>query len=78
MDFRSRWCFPGDTAVLTQREAVALENSALGKATAANALFITGGALAAVGVVFVIWGPDEQPLARLTPTPGGLLLSGSF
>jgi hypothetical protein len=68
----------GRITSLTQREAVALENSARGKAAAANALFITGGALAAVGVVFVIWGPDDKPLAQLTPTPGGLLVSGSF
>lgn len=68
----------GRITSLTQREAVALEASARGKAAAANALFITGGALAAVGVVFVIWGPDNKPLAQLTPTPGGLLVSGSF
>lgn len=68
----------GRITSLTQREAVALESAARTKAGVANALFITGGALAAVGVVFVIWGPGEKPLAQLTPTPGGLLISGSF
>lgn len=68
----------GRITSLTQREAVALETSARGKATAANALFISGGALAALGVVFVIWGPDTAPVAQLTPAPGGLFVSGSF
>ena len=68
----------GRITSLTQREAVALETAARAKATAANALFISGGALAAVGVVFVIWGPDKAPVATVTPAPGGLLVSGSF
>lgn len=72
---------PDDTGritTLTQRQALALENSARSKATAANVLFISGGALAAAGVVFVILGPDKAPVAQVTPALGGLSVSGSF
>jgi hypothetical protein len=68
----------GRITSLTQRQAVALENSARTKATAANVLFISGGALAAVGAVFVIWGPDKAPVAQVTPALGGFSVSGSF
>lgn len=68
----------GRVVSLTQREAAALESNARTQATVANVLFVTGGALAATGVVFLIIGPDQAPVAKLSPAAGGLMLSGSF
>ncbi len=63
---------------VTQVEAQRLEAQSVSQAIVANALFIAGGVVAATGLVFVIVGPDSQPLAQLTPAPGGLVLSGRF
>lgn len=63
---------------LTQREAAALETSALSQATVANVLFGVGGGLAAAGVVLIILGPSGEPAVALSPAPGGVVVTGSF
>ncbi|MGV3619889.1 MAG: hypothetical protein ACO1OB_03675 [Archangium sp.] len=68
----------GRVVSITQREANALEASAQTQATVANVLFVSGGVLAATGVVFLIIGPSEAPVARLAPAAGGVVLSGTF
>lgn len=68
----------GRVVSLTQREAAALAAGAQTQATVANVLFVTGGVLAATGVVFLIIGPDQAPVAKLSPAAGGLMLSGNF
>ncbi|MFZ5438536.1 MAG: hypothetical protein ACOZQL_00940 [Myxococcota bacterium] len=68
----------GRVTSLTQREAAALEASAQSQALLANVLFGVGGALAAAGVVLIIVGPSEAPVVTLAPTPGGVVLSGTF
>ena len=68
----------GRVTSLTQRDAAALEASAQTQATVANVLFVTGGVLAAGGLVLIIVGPDAAPVATLAPAAGGVVLSGSF
>ncbi len=68
----------GRVTSLTQRDAKALEASAQTQATVANVLFVTGGVLAAGGLVLVLVGPDAAPSVTLAPTAGGAVLSGSF
>ncbi len=68
----------GRVTTLTQREAAALESTARSQATVANVLFGVGGALAAGGVVLIILGPSSEPVVALSPTPGGVLVTGSF
>lgn len=68
----------GRVVSLTQREAAALAANAQTQAIVANVLFVTGGALAATGVVFLVIGPDSAPVARLSPALGGVVLSGNF
>jgi hypothetical protein len=63
---------------LTQTEAAALEQKAQSQATVANALFITGGALAATGVVFVVVESVGGTRVAVAPAPGGLVARGSF
>jgi hypothetical protein len=62
---------------LTQREAVALEGEARGSAFAANVLFVSAGAAAAVGLGLLLWGALEQPVV-LAPGPGGVVVHGAF
>ncbi|MDP1826484.1 MAG: hypothetical protein Q8L48_24660 [Archangium sp.] len=68
----------GRVTGLTQREAAALETTALSQATVANVLFGVGGGLAAAGVVLIILGPSGEPAMALAPAPGGVVVSGSF
>lgn len=68
----------GRVTTVTQREAVALEASARNQATVANVLFGVGGAFAAAGLVLIILGPSGEPAIALSPTPGGVVVSGSF
>lgn len=64
---------------LTQREAAALEQQARTNATLANVLFGVGGALAAAGVLFIVFGgADAGPSVALAPAPGGVALWGHF
>jgi len=63
---------------LTQKEAAELEKKAQSQATIANALFITGGVLAATGVTFVVLGSRETAEVAIAPAPGGLVAQGSF
>lgn len=68
----------GRITSLTQRDAAALEASAHTQASVANVLFGVGGALAAAGVVLVVMGPSTEPVVALSPTPGGVAVTGSF
>lgn len=68
----------GRVTSLTQRQAAELEAQSRSQATVANVLFVSGGVLAAAGVVFIVIGPDAAPVASLTPAAGGVVLSGSF
>ena len=68
----------GRITSLTQREAAALEAGAHTQAGVANVLFGVGGALAAAGVVLVVMGPSSEPTVALSPTPGGVAVTGSF
>lgn len=63
---------------LTQAAAGPIEATANTQATVANLLYGVGGALGAAGLVLVILGPSTEPTVALSPTAGGLLLSGSF
>lgn len=68
----------GRVTDLSQREFESLEAQANTQATVANVLFATGAVLGAAGVVLIIVGPSEAPVAQLTPAGAGLMLSGSF
>lgn len=68
----------GRVTSLSQREALALEASGRSQATIANVLFGVGGALGAAGLVLIILGPEQAPTVALSPTAGGVVLSGSF
>jgi hypothetical protein len=68
----------GRVTNLTQREAAALETSAHTQASVANVLFGVGGALGAAGVVLVVMGPSGTPAVALSPTPGGVVVTGAF
>lgn len=68
----------GRVTSLTQREAAALETTSRSQAAAANVLLGVGAALAAGGVVLIILGPSSEPVVALSPSPGGLLVTGSF
>jgi hypothetical protein len=64
---------------MTQKEAFEKEASANGLASAANVMLITGGVLAATGVVLVIvGGPGEDARVTLAPMGAGAVLSGAF
>jgi len=64
---------------LTQREAAALEQQARTSATVANVLWGIGGALAATGLLLVIFGSaDAGPAVSLAPAPGGMAMWGTF
>lgn len=64
---------------VTQREAAALEQQAQTNALLANVLWGVGGALAATGVLFVVFGgADSAPSVALAPAPGGVSLWGHF
>lgn len=64
---------------MTQKEAFATEQSANGAATAANILMITGGVLAAGGIVMIIaGGPGDDAKVTLAPAGSGVLLSGTI
>lgn len=66
---------------ITQSRASRLNDVAREQAVLANTLFIAGGAVAAVGAVFVfIGGGKSSPSASLqvAPTLGGVLVSGGF
>lgn len=68
----------GRVVGLTQRDFATREAEANGQATVANVLYAAGAALGVAGVVLIIVGPSGAPVAQVTPTGGGLLLSGSF
>ena len=68
----------GVISAVTQRDAASLAASVQLQATVANALFISGGVLAAAGLVFTILGPAEAPVVALSPTPGGMVVHGAF
>jgi hypothetical protein len=64
---------------MTQREAVDKENSANGLATAANVMLITGGVLAATGIVLVIaGGPADDAKVSLAPAGLGAVLTAKL
>lgn len=64
---------------LTQREAAALEQQAQTNALLANVLWGVGGALAATGLLFVVFGgADAGPAVSLAPAPGGVSVWGTF
>jgi hypothetical protein len=64
---------------MTQKEAFEKEASANGLAGAANVMLITGGVLAATGIVLVIaGGPADDAKVSLSPAAGGLMLSGTL
>ena len=68
----------GRITTLTQRDAAALETTAQSQAAVANVLFGVGGALAVAGVVLIIVGPSREPVAALSPSLGGFVLTGAF
>lgn len=64
---------------MTQKEAFDKEASANGLAGAANVLLITGGVLAATGIVLVIaGGPADDAKVSLAPAGAGVVLSGTL
>ncbi len=68
----------GRVTGLSQREFQALEAQANTQATVANVLFATGAVLGAAGLVLIIVGPSDAPVAQVTPAGAGLMLSGRF
>lgn len=68
----------GRVTGLTQVDASALETQANTQAALANTLYAVGGALGAAGLVLVIMGPVTEPVVALSPTPGGMIVHGSF
>lgn len=68
----------GVVTQVSQRDAPGLAGQVQLQAMLANAFFIAGGALAAAGVLFVVLGPADAPGLALSPTPGGLVVHGSF
>lgn len=62
---------------LTQVEAARLDATARG-GLAANVLMISGGALAATGLLMVLLGPDEPAPVSVTMGPGGITAAGRF
>jgi len=64
----------GRVTSLTERDATALLSSGRELAIVANALFISAGALGLSGVLMWVLGGE----VKVTPTPGGLALAGSF
>lgn len=64
---------------ITEREAQTRGVQAAADGTVANVLFVSAGALAAAGVVmFIVGGPETSTKVSLAPSPGGVLVSGSF
>jgi hypothetical protein len=64
---------------MTQKQAFEKEASANGLASAANVLLITGGVMAATGIVLVIaGGPGDDAKVTLAPMGAGAVLSGTL
>lgn len=64
---------------ITEREAQTRGAQAAADGTIANVMFVSAGALAAAGVVmFIVGGPETKTKVSLAPSPGGVMVSGSF